>query len=192
MYYWCMVKDSAKKKSIALIFSKLDAELIDLLEDLKDQPDHVLNEKPIEGKWSVLQTMYHLILTEELSLQYVKKKLSYNPELNNAGIKTFFRRVLLNLYADAPLKFKAPVRVNESNMPDEMRFWEVVKKWKDIREETKEYLNSLPNELFTKEVYKHPFVGKLTLKDMLNFFDGHFHRHKKQINRTMKKVRYIV
>ncbi len=178
--------------SLQSIFDKLDADLINLLEDLKDQPDHVLNEKLSPDKWSIHQTMYHLILAEELSLKYVQKKLSFNPELKNTGIMTFFRRTALNLYFLYPFRVKAPAAISNENLPTEVRFWEVVQKWKDVRKETKEYLASLPEDLLKKEIYKHPAIGRLSLKDMLKFYDLHFTRHRKQINRTMSKVQYVV
>ena len=178
--------------SLQPLFSKLDADLIDLLEDLKDQPDHVLNEKPSPDKWSIHQTMYHLILSEELSLRYIQKKLSFNPELKNTGMMTFFRRRALSMYFLYPFRVTAPEAISKENLPTDVRFWEVVKRWKDVRKETKEYIATLPEEMLKKELYKHPAVGKISLKDMLKFFDLHFARHRKQINRTMEKVQYVV
>ena len=178
--------------SLQPLFDKLDADLIDLLEDLKDQPDHVLNEKVSPDKWSIHQTMYHLILAEELSLKYVQKKLSFNPTLKDTGIGTFFRRSALSLYFLYPFKVKAPDAISKENLPNDLRFWEVVKKWKDVRKETKEFIADLPEEMLKKELYKHPAIGKISLKDMLKFFDLHFARHRKQINRTMSAVQYVV
>jgi len=178
--------------SLQPIFDKLDADFIDLLEDLKDQPDHVLNEKLTPKTWSIHQTMFHLILAEELSLKYVQKKLSFNPALKNTGIMTFMRSSILSLYFLYPFRVKAPEAISDEYLPTDLRFWEVVKRWKDVRKETKEYLASLPEDMLKKEIYKHPAVGRMSLKDMLKFFDLHFSRHRKQINRTMEKVQYVV
>ncbi len=179
-------------KTLIPSFKKLDASLIDLLESLKDQPEHVLNKKINEEKWSVLQVIYHLILTEEASINYCKKKLSFNPELKKAGIVTYFRRISLMTFVGLPFKFKAPEMVSETRMPKEMRFWELVKKWKNIRQEAKEFLGGLPPEMFKKEVYKHPAAGRLTLTDMVDFWEVHFRRHRKQIKKIMSQEGYIV
>lgn len=178
--------------SLQSIFDKLDADLIALLEDLKDQPDHVLNEKITPDEWSIHQTMYHLILAEELSLKYIQKKLSFNPVLKNTNLLSFMRGKALSMYFMYPFKVNAPTAISGENLPTDLRFWEVVKRWKDVRKETKEYIETLPDELLKKELYKHPAIGKMSLKDMLKFFDLHFTRHRKQINRTMQKVQYVV
>lgn len=178
-------------KTISPTFSKLESRLIELFESLKDQPDHVLNKKPAEGKWSILQIMYHLILVEEASIAYCKKKLSFNPEIKKGGIMTKLRMFALSSYVVMPIKAKAPGMVNEDHMPEEMRFWEVVKKWKDIRKEAKDFLSSLPADMMKKEVYKHPVAGRLTLVQMINFWEGHFNRHRRQIKKIMDKEGYV-
>ena len=52
----------------------------------------------------------------------------------------------------------------------------------------KKKLDSLPNEYLNKLVYKHPSVGRLTLKQMLTFFRTHINRHEKQINRLIQNA----
>ncbi len=175
-------------KALQTQFKKLDADFIDLLEDLKQFSDSKLNKKPQEGAWSVLQVMHHLMLAERLSHQYLEKKLSHNPALEKAGLKSKMRSILLKTYLATPLKRKAPAAVGD-NLPEESTFWEVVKQWKQQREELKAFLETLPDDMMNKELYKHPAAGKMTILDMLKFFDSHFTRHRKQINRNLKEYR---
>ena len=178
--------------SLSPIYDRLQKSMVDLLEKIKDQPDTVLNTKPENGGWSVLQVVYHLVLVEEASLAYVKKKLSYGDDIPKAGIKQAFRSQYLNYFIRTPIKVKAPTLVNESQMPEDIRFWEVLKKWKDNREELKEFLDQMPDKLLKTELYKHGLVGKLTPRNMLLFFEGHFNRHLKQINKVLKEVKFVV
>jgi len=88
-----------------------------------------------------------------------------------------------------PFKFKAPEAVNEQ-LPERSSFWDIAKQWKQQRIDFKNYLNELPEDILKREIYKHPFAGRLGLKGMLVFFDTHFERHGKQIDRILKNYRY--
>ncbi len=167
---------------------KIDQKLGALLKDLQHYSDAKLNEQPDEKSWSVLQVMQHLMKVESLAHQYIEKKLSYNPSLQKAGILANFRSALLNFYLASPVKAKAPKTVSGAILSTETTFWEVAKQWKHQRKQLGAYLESLPPEVFEKEVYKHPLTGRLKLGGMLSFFEKHFDRHYKQIQRTLKKV----
>ncbi len=164
----------------------LDEKLIKLLKTLKVYNEDQLNRKPNENAWSVIQVMHHLMMSEDGSLKYVKKKLSFNPELKNAGVKSAARELFLNTYLNSPLKWKAPEAISGDNLPTHDTFWKTAQKWKNQRIELREYLETIPDELLKKEIYKHPFVGRISITGMLRFFDRHFYRHNKQINRIIK------
>lgn len=177
--------------SLSPLYEKMQADLQGLYNELKDQPDVVLNKKLAEGKWSVLQVMHHLIIAERGSVAYVKKKMSFNPEYTKAGLMTGFRHLGLKFYMGAPVKFKAPEVVGDSKLPDESTFWETVKLYNTTREELKELLENFPPELLNKEVYKHAMAGRQTIKQMLVFFDRHFVRHRKQIRKNVKAYHFV-
>jgi hypothetical protein len=44
----------------------------------------------------------------------------------------------------------------------------------------------LPDHLYDKEIYKHPFAGRLSLMGMVDFFEHHFRRHREQMRRALK------
>lgn len=164
----------------------LDAKLIQLLKDVKIYSEDQLNRQPKENAWSVIQVMHHLMLSESGSLKYVQKKLSYNPELKNAGVKAAFREMTLNTYLKTPFKWKAPEVISGDNLPKHETFWATAQQWKNQRIELREFMETLPDELLKKEVYKHPFVGRITINGMLVFFNNHFNRHNKQIQKIIK------
>ena len=80
-------------KEIEILESDLDS----LIKELQKYDDEILNRKP-ENSWSVLQVLHHLMLAEQGSLKYVKKKLSYNPELKKVNWQTKIRTLMLNFY----------------------------------------------------------------------------------------------
>jgi len=172
---------------VAIKLHQLDTDLTLLLEVLKDYSEKTLNKKPAEDKWSVLQIMQHLILVEGYGQSYVEKKLSFNPELKKAGFPVVWRTFLMKTYLKFPIKINAPEAVSGESLPEYSSFWDTAKKWKHQRESLKAMFENMPPEHYDKELYKHPIAGKLTLNGLLDFNISHFARHKKQINKILKK-----
>lgn len=156
-----------------------------LLNELAQTDDTVLNMSALDGGWSAIQVAHHLILTEELSLQYVKKKLSFNPKLEKAGPDSWVRLQVLKLYLGAPFKFKAPDAVGDQSLPGFTSLADTRARWLKIRQDWADFLEQLPTELLDKAVYRHPFAGRFGWPGMLIFFRHHFNRHRKQIHRTL-------
>jgi len=166
----------------------LNQKLTLLLRDLKTYTDAKLNEQPSDSEWSVLQIMQHLMMAESSAVGYVKKKLSYEPELVNANVLSSFRSIFLSMALTSPIKIKAPAQISGDALLTGLTFWEVAKQWKVQRNELETYLKSLPADYYTKDLYKHPLSGKMTLSSMLSFFNKHVDRHTRQIKRTLKKI----
>lgn len=175
-----------KKSKIQL--KNLDQKLVLLLRDLKTYSDNKLNEQPSPAEWSVLQIMQHLMKAEAGAVMYVKKKLSYEPELVDANVLSSFRSMFLNMALTSPMKIEAPDQISGDALLTDLTFWEVAKQWKAQRGELEAYLESLPADFYTKDLYKHPMSGKMTLSSMLSFFNKHVDRHTRQIKRTLKKI----
>ncbi len=169
----------------------MDTELAALFEVLNKYSDDDLNWKPKKDQWSVLQVLVHLMIAEAGSQNYVEKKLSsgYN-QLPKAGILSGVRKILLIAALRTPFKFKAPAIVGNENIPERSSFWDIVKQWKKQRENLRTYLASLPEEALAKEIYKHPIAGRMSIYGMFTFFESHFKRHRKQIDRVLQNYRY--
>lgn len=167
---------------------KLTANLDELLRELSAYSDETLNTQPGPGKWSALQTMHHLLLAEGYAQRYVAKKLSFNPKLKKAGLTDRWRTFLLQLYLSSPFKYKAPAAVDGENLPTDTSLAETKDLWLQQRRELTVQLEGYPPEIFSRSLYKHPFAGRMTLDGMLIFFQTHFDRHRKQIERTLQTV----
>ncbi len=166
--------------------NKLDADLSALLKKLAPYSDEQLNAKPSKDVWSVLQCLQHLMLAEEQILKYIKKKLSFNPILEDTNFNVKLRRFLLVCFLRMPFKFKAPKGVGEENFPAVSSLKEVAEKWGKLRKELASFLEAHSENLRGKIVYKHPLSGPMTLKDLLDFYDVHFVRHRKQLENVLK------
>jgi uncharacterized damage-inducible protein DinB len=176
------------KSALDQRLNKMDQELQQLLDLLAPLGHATLNQQPADGGWSVLQVMHHLILSEEGSLRYVKKKMSFNPELKRGGWGHRLRSLLLSVFLGLPFKFKAPKGVAGEALPTESDFQATAQRWLDTRRELRGFIAELPPEVLRTALYRHPRAGRLTLMGMLRFFHEHFRRHRAQIERVLKAV----
>lgn len=65
------------KSTLLRLNAAYQKEVESLLEELSASNDAILNMAALDGGWSAIQTVHHLVLTEELSLQYVQKKTEF-------------------------------------------------------------------------------------------------------------------
>ena len=156
-----------------------------LLQELAVFDDEKLNRKPADGGWSAIQTMHHLILSEEFSMRYVQKKMGFTSEFENNNFSARVRSFLLWASLKSPIKFKAPPAIGPENLPDYSTLSETRQRWEQAREVWEAFLEQMPAELSNRLVYKHVRAGKITFMQMLSFFETHFERHKKQIRRCV-------
>jgi len=174
------------KDKILAANARFTAQVEALLNELSTFDHERLNRKPDAGSWSAIQTLHHLILVEENSLAYIRKKLSFNPQLEKAGPGSWWRSLLLNVTLRVPIKFKAPKSAGNELIPDTDTLNAVRVRWQKIRDEWQEFFEKMPMELIDKAAYKHPRAGRLSWLQMLDFFVAHFERHRGQVHRAVR------
>jgi len=165
----------------------LNKNMEDILAYAGSCPEEDFNAAPSQGKWSPSQIINHLILSEKYSLGYCRKKLSFSPILKKAGMVSEFKSWLVQSYLLSPFKYKAPKGISTEDLPPADTLFSVTQKWKEVRKELESFLREVPEEYLDKEVYKHPFGGRLSLSGMLLFFHAHFKNHEGQIKRALSK-----
>ena len=174
-----------KRESILQLIDRLDKKLEGLENQVSKYDHKALNRKPNDMIWSPLQVMHHLMISEKKSLQYVKKKLSYNPSLPKVGIGSFLRSQILYLFIKSPIKFPAAPGVGTEFLPEEESLEELIHMWYQERKSLREYVSGMDEKWLDRAVYKHPFVGRISAKQMLMFFDAHFDWHTKQVMKRL-------
>ncbi|GIV31689.1 MAG: hypothetical protein KatS3mg029_1040 [Saprospiraceae bacterium] len=176
------------KKDFQPLVTQMNAELEALLESLSSVPEATLRQRPSPQEWSVLEILQHIYIAERASIAYVRKKMQYPHGLKKIGLETRLRSLLLRFFLDAPFKFKAPAVVAEERFDPSLTLDTLKKEWKRTRQELSTLLEEMPPELAEKNIFKHALAGRLGLTGMLVFFEGHFRRHRRQIERTLNKL----
>ncbi len=173
------------KTTILEKVEQIENDRIDLLNKLAEYDEDKLNCKPASGKWSVLQIINHLIISEKLSVIYIKRKLSGKNGLGKATLKSKINAFVLRYGLLLPLKLKAPENV--SNLPDYDSFENIKQNWDKVRKSFVSIIIDLPDDMLDKDIFKHPTVGKMNIEGAIDFFDSHFKHHRKQIYSLLTK-----
>lgn len=155
-----------------------------LLETLSLVPMEVLQRRPDEQKWSVLQILYHVHLAEKGTLGYINKKLVHSPGgLPNASWLSGVRTVTLQITLVLPLKFKAPAGLGDvPALPD---LNDIVSEWESTTRGFYNLFERLEVHQLRWQLFKHPFIGRLDMADTIKFMHSHFAHHEKQIARLI-------
>jgi DinB superfamily len=149
-----------------------------------------INANPSKEAWSVAQIIFHLIMVEEMSMRYIKKKTSGPLSVGKPGLKSFFRHLLLQAYLLTPFKFKAPAGVTPESQTGPLTFEELSERWRITQNEWMNFLGNMPSEYLDKAVYKHPRAGRISWAQTIDFFDTHFDRHQKQVENALSDVTF--
>lgn len=154
------------------------------LEKLKSIPIDRHNVSQEQGKWTPAQVVYHLILGEELTTAYIKLKIQDPSALEKSGIKSGVKSAILNLALKSSMKFKAPeftAKVSEYISYDELE-----NRWDKARKDLKQMVELLPENLWNKNIFKHPIIGRINIFQTLSFLENHIVHHLPQISETRK------
>jgi len=172
------------KKLINSKFDLLEKRTHALLIDLKKIPISKLNQPEAENKWSIIQVLNHLVTSESSSLGYMQKKILGKDSLKKVGLAGSVRMFIFKLSQLSSRRFKAPDYVaqpsNEENLD------QIIERWNIVRKNIAQFIDQYPDELVQMGIMKHPFAGRITLGQTLDFFSYHMIHHQIQIGRIKK------
>ena len=170
---------------------KLDGHSERLLDEMSLAGDSVLRRSPVEGAWTPLQTLHHILLAERAGVDYLLYKFGQDDhEVATPAPRTWRTRLNGKLLAAAlasPLKFKAPAMTDArreepgKNLTLDLAAHQL----RNCRADLRELLGQLPESWFRGAPFKHAVAGRLSLGDMLLFMRVHHRRHAKQIRRGL-------
>ena len=163
---------------------QMDRLLNDVIGKINNSDDQMIHRKPATGKWSAAQVLYHLRLSEEASLGYLRKKIPEINTLQNTGLKNRYRSFLLRMFLLSPLKFKAPPAVSE--IPDRPDLEELTSAYLSIRSELREIMSKITESDAGKANMKHPRIGPINAYQTMDFLEAHFIHHENQIKALLK------
>ena len=169
-------------------FKIINKDLDDLLRKLSVYTDEDLNKKINKNKWSIGENLYHLWLTEFITIRYIKKKTSYPDSLVNVSFVSKFKMKLLELIFFTGLKMKAP-KITYDSMPKNIEIKKLKETWIKSRKSFEKLVNALDQSILKKGILRHPIAGRIDIHMTLKFIKMHFNHHRKIITKLETKIK---
>ncbi|UTW65691.1 DinB family protein [bacterium SCSIO 12643] len=161
----------------------LESQRISLVNKLNNLDPVKLEFSEGAQRWSILNVVEHLVLSEESSVNYALKKIQEIESLKGVSFKSRVYSLILSTVLKFNLKFKAPEVAKPGVNP--VTLDELNARWEATRVQLYNLSAESPDVL-NKGILKHPFVGKMNFNQMLQFFEAHFEHHIVQINRLVE------
>ena len=153
-----------------------------LLQNLDALSPDKLYFKAGPDRWSIVEVIEHLVLTEDDIVKQISTQgSSFDSEKRS------------------PDKFKTVVKVMERDIevdvPDEilephgqLTLEEHLSRWDRLREKLHTFLTGIDSENMENLVYRHPFAGPLDISETLHFIEVHFDNHMRHIERILDQM----
>jgi uncharacterized damage-inducible protein DinB len=167
---------------------RLETKTRSLLQLLENIPPELLTKQPAPDSWSALQALNHVYLGEKLSQQYLHYKFT-KPETIPPLLPDAWVRILaLKWILRSRMKYKSPIPINMWGDQQILGIPELRSAWKELRADLKAILEDKEEEFMYRLPYKQPFAGRMSLNQMLIFFDCHLDHHTRQIREILARV----
>jgi uncharacterized damage-inducible protein DinB len=158
-----------------------------LLNMIGDWDEEELKFRPTPDSWNTLQVLDHIINSEKGTLAYMMKKTSSGwQEIPMATAEDAEHSSQLDEALDSTKKWKAP-----SVLPDPMderKLEDMITYWHGLRQKFRHFVESLDAEFYERQVFRHPYAGRLNLFQTLSFLEKHITHHTFQIERIVEAM----
>lgn len=174
-------------QSFQTIYNQLERQRLDILSQVKGLTPEIYNRSPAPGKWSISQVLTHILVAEQLSLQYMRKKALGIDQLKDAGVGASVRLLVLMVSQRIPaIKYKAPSVVVD-HTPAALPLAELTVRWEAHRADLKNFVEGIQEKNIKKLIYRHVIAGRFDARQAMIFFKEHIHHHLPQIKRLLNQ-----
>jgi hypothetical protein len=160
-------------------FDKLERQREFLLGHVSQLPAEKYSSSTNNG-WSVSEILIHLVTSERLSVNYMRKKALGIESLKDSGLVEEVKMRLLRLSQRLPFKYKAPTIITD-HTPAAIPLSTLTTDWDDVRQQLKTFAERMADNHVRRKVFKHPVAGRLDLFQAMDFFFEHIQHHWPQI-----------
>lgn len=170
------------------LFDKLEAQRSQMEMPLRQLRGDQFNEHPFAGKWSVQELLGHIIASERLSVEYLKKKTLAKATAKNTWLWHDLKLVVLQISQRMPFKFKAPKTIVQRTQVyrDPVA---LLADWALVRGELRQILEGFDEPDLMKKIFRHVYAGRLNIQHAVKFLYEHIAHHKPQLDRLLKNLK---
>lgn len=170
------------------VWEDLERDRESLFRQLRTGSDTAYYHAPAPGKGSVGQIANHLFLSEQLSIVYVRNKMNAPEAIPPYRSGAWLGLMGIRFIFISPLTFKAPTMTDMWSgqpIPDAVG---LDRQWKALRQEMIRDVLAFAGLIGNRRVYRDPRAGRISLRQMLLFFDCHFRHHYRQVERQVQAM----
>jgi len=173
-------------KDLQKLYDRIEIQRREVFDQINSLSFEELNRKPSSGKWSISEIISHLIVAEQLSVNYIKKKIQGVEQVEDTGLWEEIKMIILKASQRIEgLKFQAPRYILE-NTTVHSEVNQLMTEWNRTREDLQQVLEKIQDKHLKRKIYKHARMGYLNVGHALQFFREHVIHHRPQIRRLMK------
>lgn len=162
----------------------LESQRISLMNKLNNLAPEKLIFSEGEAQWSIINVIEHIVLSEELSINYALTKISDWDKLKKVKFTSSIKVLILRLVLKMNWKYKAPSAAKP--VLDKTSLTELNERWEATRVQLYN-LSSASPDVLSMGILRHPSVGIMNFNQMLQFFEAHFEHHIIQINKLVER-----
>jgi len=161
-----------------------DRNRLALLNDLMGLSADHLRRKPNPDRWSILEIVQHMVLSEREVLGYLPEPDELVDRQRGLRARLSYAVVLM------VLRWSIPVPVPSDGMvPDgDTSLAELSQQWDENIGWLRDYLDSVRPADLARAVFRHPVAGPLTVTQAARIAKLHFDAHHRQIRKVKAHV----
>lgn len=162
---------------------QFEAKRNSLLDRLAEIDSDRLAARPLDGKWSVIEIVEHMVVAEKevlMGLPDPAKLKVYRRTLKNKMMLKVVMFVLGRINVKVPSPTMNPE--GEADLEELRRRWDENQKW------FRNYVDSCSDEDLEKAVFKHPVSGPINVEQAVDMSIAHIDAHTAQIDKLLEIV----
>lgn len=154
-----------------------------LVDELSGLPDEVLNARPIEKKWSIIEIVEHMVVAEREVMMGLPESDDVVPRIRSFRNKLAYPLVMLIL---GRVNVKVPSRTmipkGKTDLAKLREMWDENQQWLES------YIASCDEKALDNAVFVHPVAGPMNVGQASKMAIRHFETHEKQIRERLALV----
>ncbi len=150
-----------------------------LLDEVERLSPERLVAKPFPGKWSILEIVEHLVVSDREVLQGLPNPSQLVDRKRGLKDRVAYPFVMLVLACHLPVKVPSPLYLprGECSLAILRREWDEIQQW------LRSYVHGLGPADWSRAVFRHPIAGPLTVLQFVHMAELHLATHTRQIRR---------
>lgn len=155
---------------------------ISLLDEVEALDETRLRARPIEGKWSILEIIEHLVIAEREVLGGLPKYDALADQRQSLRNGLMYRVVMFVLRYGIPVKApsKKMLPQSELSLADLRRRWDENQQW------FRTLVEMLDEEGLKKAFFRHPVSGPININQAVEMSLAHIDSHTRQIRERLE------